>query len=505
MKNHLIHMKIVKYLAGLVMSIFAAQSFAQVTMDFEPANVPSSANCWTTGALVAYYSPSTVINGGLSGRTNATLNNSSSNSWIKTPWLKPGSGNITIKVRLDGGTTISRIMRLRFFPYNANATTTLKEGSASADSITYTFASPVSGTGSSEIRSLTFPIPSSIANSSNVYKVVFSFMGDAGAGRIFMDDISVPGTYWADPSNKCLPLPVKMDADGDGVQDSDDAYPNDAVRAYDNWYPAKSNGTLMFEDLWPSVGDYDFNDLVLGYRFNTVTDAGNKVVEIKYEITPKAIGASFNNGFGFMLDGVDYDKVVSVTGLSTEAKWLGLNKNGTEADLKTACIIVFTSANNVLPSPGGSGVNVDPNAPYVNPETIKFTVSFMNDGPKAEKSTLSYGELTADKFNPFIIINQDREKEVHLPGYAPTAKAEQKFFGTGNDNSSEGNYYKTKDNLPWALNVPMDIPHTSEKNDFIKGYLYFADWARSGGREYTDWYEDSEKFRNNEVLYRIKK
>jgi LruC domain-containing protein len=171
-----------------------------------------------------------------------------------------------------------------------------------------------------------------------------------------------------------------VDADLDSVQDIDDAYPNDILRAYDNYYPEKENGTLMFEDLWPSVGDYDFNDLVVAYRMNTVTDAKNNIVEIKFEITPKAIGASFNNGFGFMLNGIASDKIYAVEGLKTEAKWLNLNDNGTEADQKEATIIAFTSANEILPNPGGSsGVNVDPKATYVKPNTLSFTIKFMDE------------------------------------------------------------------------------------------------------------------------------
>ncbi len=57
------------------------------------------------------------------------------------------------------------------------------------------------------------------------------------------------------------------DADGDGVPNDEDDYPNDGDRAFDNYYPANGPGTLAYEDLWPGKGDYDFNDLVLDYRF----------------------------------------------------------------------------------------------------------------------------------------------------------------------------------------------------------------------------------------------
>jgi hypothetical protein len=34
-------------------------------------------------------------------------------------------------------------------------------------------------------------------------------------------------------------------------------------------------GTLAFEDLWPSTGDYDFNDLVVDYDFKIIKTIKN--------------------------------------------------------------------------------------------------------------------------------------------------------------------------------------------------------------------------------------
>lgn len=497
-------MKTIKLFTIAAITMLTTQLKAQVTMDFEPNNLPSNANCWAMGAMTGYYSASTVISGGLSARTNQLTSSLPTATWVKSPWLKPGSGNITFKVRLDGNPGTSRSLRVRFIPYNA-AAGTFKEGAAIADSFTYNFATPISGTGSNNVRNVSYAIPSSIANTNNVYKVMVSFMGVGGTGRCFMDDLVIPGTYWADPTNNCLPMALIVDADADGVQDSDDAYPNDAQRAYNNYYPEKGNGTLMFEDLWPAVGDYDFNDLVVAYRFNTVTDANNNIVEINYDITPKAIGASFNNGFGFMLNGIASDKIYGVEGLKTEAKWLSLDKNGTEAEQKYATIIAFTSANEILPNPGGSsGVNVDTKATYVKPTTLSFSVKFRDAEGKAPNGEVSMKDYSPSIFNPFIIINQERGQELHLAGYEPTEKADTKIFGQVDDNSKEGNYYKTKSNLPWALNIPAEIPYAIEKTDFVKAYVYFAEWAKSKGEIYNDWYEDNEKYRDYESLYIVK-
>ena len=59
----------------------------------------------------------------------------------------------------------------------------------------------------------------------------------------------------------------EKDKDGDGVADSQDEYPEDAERAFNNYSLGENTfGTLLFEDLWPSFGDYDLNDLVIDYK-----------------------------------------------------------------------------------------------------------------------------------------------------------------------------------------------------------------------------------------------
>jgi len=119
---------------------------------------------------------------------------------------------------------------------------------------------------------------------------------DEGSGPIAYDatasgfDATLHGCTWTQHNNS-------WDSDGDGISDLDDDYPLDAPRAFNNFYPVASSGTLAFEDLWPSMGDYDFNDLVLGYRFKTVTNATNQVVEIEKTFTVRANGANLRNGF----------------------------------------------------------------------------------------------------------------------------------------------------------------------------------------------------------------
>ncbi len=500
---------------GIINYNVNAQTVSTDCENYRSENTPSTteniaydrANCWGFGAFVYTNTSGQIISGSYSARSNSMSNpNANASAWIKTPWLKPGSGNVTLKVKMEGtsgtGTTLYsssyKAVRIRIITYNSSAT--YGEGSFLSDSFTYLIASPYTNT-----QTVSFQIPSAIANSNNPYKFMMSFIGAGGNNRANIDEIVIPGTYWSNPSNNCLPMSVIVDTDSDGVQDSDDAYPNDKLRAYNNYYPEKGNGTLMFEDLWPTLGDYDFNDLVVGYRFNRVTNSDNNIVEIKYEVTPRAIGASYNNGFGFMLNNITSDKIYSVEGLKNGAEWLNNSSNGTEADQKTATIIVFTNANAIMGNPGGtSGVNVDPKGDYTKPTTISFSVKLMDESGKAPNGVVSLKEFIPADFNPFIVINQERGNELHLPGYAPSEKVNTKIFGTEQDNSKEGNYYKSKSNLPWGLNVPEEIPYAIEKTDFIKAYLNFAEWAQTNGKNYSDWYENKEKYRNYEVIYETK-
>ncbi len=56
---------------------------------------------------------------------------------------------------------------------------------------------------------------------------------------------------------------------GDGVPNDEDDYPEDPTRAFNSYDTA----SVAFEDLWPAMGDYDFNDLVLGCTYKIVTNA----------------------------------------------------------------------------------------------------------------------------------------------------------------------------------------------------------------------------------------
>ena len=287
-----------------------------------------------------------------------------------------------------------------------------------------------------------------------------------------------------------------IDTDGDGVADIYDAYPYDAKRAFNNYFPSAGYGTYLFEDNWPGTGDYDFNDLVMGYRYNTVTNAANQVVELKATLVATAAGATFKNAFGFQLDGLSPQLVTSVTGTDTKsASWLSLSANGTEANQTYANVIVLDDISRVLPSPNNNPiVNTISGSTYVKPDTINVTIAFA-DGKVVP---------TAISINPYLIINQNRGRELHMANKVPTSAANPSYFGANDDKSipASGIYYVNINNLPWALDVPLTIPYPIEGVNVTAAYLNLANWAQSSGTKFTDWYIDNSGNRNTANLYK---
>ncbi|MBE0649372.1 MAG: LruC domain-containing protein [Bacteroidales bacterium] len=302
-----------------------------------------------------------------------------------------------------------------------------------------------------------------------------------GNGQAYFDNVNVTG-------------PIK-DSDGDGVNDQLDDYPNDPTRAFNVYYPNKTDwGTLAYEDLWPGMGDYDFNDLVLDYHFKSVLNATNQLVEFYTDYSVRAVGASLKNGFGFMLGG-DPSNVASVTGTHYTENYVHNNTNGTEQGQTNTVIVLFDNAFSMIGSSGSAFINTKEDVPYVQPDTNELHVVYKN--PIAVSTT---GDAP---YNPFLIVNGDRGKEVHLAGQKPTDLANPAYFGTMADatDPSTGKYYQTASNLPWALDVPVSFAYPVETVDILNAYNHFADWAQSGGTQYANWYMDKSGYRVSTNIY----
>lgn len=288
------------------------------------------------------------------------------------------------------------------------------------------------------------------------------------------------------------------DADGDGVADALDEYPNDASRAFNRFYPcATTCSNIVFEDLWPSKGDYDYNDLVVAFNVQKVYNATNTVVDYKTKIKPRAVGAGFDNAFGFSLDNIYANEVLNVTGQSFVRGKITLNSNKTEANQTRAVIICYDSPEPFLHRAGGSMFNTIRANGTGQSDTSFVSVTFS--------TAVADSRAVFEDFNPFIIVNlpAGRGIEVHMANHKPTGLANTALFGTNADRSvpANGVYYKSAQGLPWAMQIPEDFKYPIEKASILQAYNYFDDWAISGGTAYPNWYRNFGSYRNSDYIY----
>lgn len=270
---------------------------------------------------------------------------------------------------------------------------------------------------------------------------------------------------WLD--NVSLTEVVEPDDDQDGVINRKDDYPNDPARAYASYFPTLGRQTVAFEDLWPSNGDYDFNDLVISNKVEFRKDANGNLVDAVVKVKVLGLGAGLASGVGIHLLKSDKstfsnDIIASVTGTHAHSPTNGQN-----------VIVAFDNAKKVLkPFYNNNGVG-----PGGTPQEFTFIVTFNSN---------YNGEYILPDF--FLFRSNDVGKEVHLPNYPATNLANTGYFNTKGDVNGT---YKNAQGLPWAIEIVHPnaayFHHPKEKIDICEAYPKFATWAKSNGRRYVGW------------------
>lgn len=285
---------------------------------------------------------------------------------------------------------------------------------------------------------------------------------------------------------------IDNDQDGDGVVDASDDYPNDPLRTYTNYYPSSTSfGTLTFEDNWPDEGDYDFNDMILDYQIKYITNAQGNVKDVELTAKLRAIGADNKNGFAWEMNG-DPLNVASVTTTYTgPGALLGgtvfpLNANGTELGVNSTIVVPFFD--NAFTLFGSSYIANYPNTmaggTVYSPVTVKKLITFT--------TPVTVASLSSTPYNPFIVVNLERGREIHKSGKSCTSKANQSYFGALFDRTNQSNkWYVGPSNLPWVLDMPSTFKYPLAGNNIRNAYLKISDWGNSAGISYTDWYSNT--------------
>ena len=320
---------------------------------------------------------------------------------------------------------------------------------------------------------------------------------ESGSSRVYSPASANCNGYLA--ASTCQPevfgTPPVLDADNDGILDNIDEYPNDPDRAFNSYYPSATGmATLAYEDLWPAQGDYDFNDLTLGFRVQYVLNADNKVVDYIAKLKVNSVGASYDNGFGWQFNDLVPNDVKSVNGQSLIHNIITRNSNNTESGQAKAVIIAYDSPEPSMQRAAGSMFNTIAANGTGTSDTIRIDIEFTNP--------VLATKFDPGKVNPFIFTNKRRGYEVHLKNQPPTSLADVNLFGTQSDrsNPSQSKYYANENGMPWAIIIPENFVYPTERTDITEAYNFFDDWATSGGTVNTNWYTNAP---GNRVLSKL--
>ncbi len=258
------------------------------------------------------------------------------------------------------------------------------------------------------------------------------------------------------------------------------------------YYPVRANGwgTMIFEDLWPAYGDYDFNDMVFNYKIQLSMRNKNMVEAMKIGIRIKAVGGSLPYDLYLQMSGVKGGEIDEIAPYYTrnapdDTDLVQLNAGN---PVKDPALLKFERIKTRANNPAGA-IYVNTERGYEVPEALQTEVGYV----VYFRNSVKLEDVTFDKFDFFLGRPEgDGLIEIHRGGFAPSPLGEaayERLHGTST-NIDRADYYYSNDGLVWAINIPTDVQHAYENVDFLKAYPDFARWARSGGAEASDWYRN---------------
>lgn len=230
-------------------------------------------------------------------------------------------------------------------------------------------------------------------------------------------------------------------------------------------------GIYAFEDLWPSQGDFDLNDVVVRYDHEKLTNAKGELCGESFIFKTFENIAANQNGLAFRLQPA-----------AAGTTQCFIRKKGSDQFEETS--FAYDAADQV----------------YLVTDNVK-----SNMGAEY-KLVLTYNSKTSDStmestVQPFIYRNLENGKrwEVHIAQEAPTSKMDTSYFGKESDASkpAEGIYYVRDGQYPFAFflaganetDISPMLDHANESKPIDQLYNGYGSWVTSSGTRSANWYK----------------
>ncbi|MEC8252481.1 MAG: LruC domain-containing protein [Planctomycetota bacterium] len=273
------------------------------------------------------------------------------------------------------------------------------------------------------------------------------------------------------------------DSDGDGVLNINDHYPDDPDRAFRRREPNVGYTVLGMEDNYPSIGDADYNDAVLAYAFEIVTDANNQIRDTVGMFHLIARGAAFDAAVGLRIPDLPQSVTGTVTyeryasGAGGAAPLTSQSLSSLPYELGRRIDDLFPSTRDALPpEPGSFATNTLISGKVVEPASCAVRWSF--DQPV---DPVAIGLAPYDLF--FMVDIGNAVYDVHRPGFAA-------FGGRPSwlPNESGPGSFLDANGAPWVFEVGTDWRFPLETVGIGSVYSRFGSWVTSAGGVDADWY-----------------
>lgn len=275
--------------------------------------------------------------------------------------------------------------------------------------------------------------------------------------------------------------------------------------------PTKSRmGTLMFEDSWPDLGDYDFNDFVSWYHLTVrcpfgpeVIDAANAGITVRLQV--RAMGGILPYRLGLQLDKMPA-KYISEIIATQESDVLRLElQNKGES---TPAVFILTGLDQLKATSASPKQYYNTENDYKVSQdeliTIEYQIKVNTMNDVAAYLALKDSEISTTH-NFFLQLKENGGREIHLRGYEPTHYYKARYEDDavkGKEEMKNGLYYCSNDNFVWGLKVPDAIAHAREKIDFMKAYPKFRNWVTHPTNwEYENWFKIANTDQNQIISY----
>jgi len=298
----------------------------------------------------------------------------------------------------------------------------------------------------------------------------------------------------------------QTDTDHDGIADEFDAFPLDPGRAFTNAFPYTTKALKeypsganyyfqIYEDLWPSMGDYDFNDLILANKLTWDYDAKNYIVGGSVTSKIWAIGESpdFPHGLGMETLKSSSSKRYYLPAATVNFSAGSIPQSHQDARMNNGVVmwdnifeVLQPYYNNVGGDWGVMGVPKTVSYSYTMPASVKVkTVGIFS----------------------YLFNTEIPSWQIRTFGAPPASYADMALFRTGNDYSAttwnwatgsyftyplkgENAFYRTATNLPWGIEfIYSNFKVPIETTSILLAYPRFQAWAESGGTKEKTWYK----------------